>query len=145
MENKEEGRVRKNTSDEKNLRIDQEIVENISKYGRNPQDIDNRIKQLEKEWSIERALEMNMSVVASLGIALAILVNTYWIILPIIVLVFFMQHALQGWCPPLPLFRYFKVRTRQEIDHEKFGLKALRGDFRGEVTSAEEAFGKVRM
>jgi hypothetical protein len=34
----------------------------------------------------------------------------------------------QGWCPPVPLFRPFGVRTRQEIDAERFALKPLRGD-----------------
>lgn len=41
------------------------------------------------------------------------------------------QHATQGWCPPLPLFRRMEKRTRNEIDVEKFAMKALRGDFDG--------------
>jgi hypothetical protein len=44
---------------------------------------------------------------------------------------FFVQHAIQGWCPPIPIFRAYKVRTRPEIDREKYALKALRGDFAG--------------
>jgi hypothetical protein len=40
-----------------------------------------------------------------------------------------MQHALQGWCPPLPLLRRLGVRTQQEIERERYALKALRGDF----------------
>ena len=42
---------------------------------------------------------------------------------------FLLQHAVQGWCPPLPFFRANGVRTQSEIDEEKFALKALRGDF----------------
>jgi hypothetical protein len=49
--------------------------------------------------------------------------------LPGIVLPFLLQHAVQGWCPPVPLFRRLGVRTREEIEREKFALKALRGDF----------------
>jgi hypothetical protein len=45
------------------------------------------------------------------------------------VLGFFAQHAIQGWCPPLPLFRKLGYRTRKEIDKEKYALKLLRGDF----------------
>jgi len=45
------------------------------------------------------------------------------------VLVFLFQHSVQGWCPPLPVFRRLGVCTRSEIDQEKFALKALRGDF----------------
>ncbi len=43
---------------------------------------------------------------------------------------FLFQHAVQGWCPPVPLFRRLGFRTAREIDHERYALKALRGDFR---------------
>jgi hypothetical protein len=42
---------------------------------------------------------------------------------------FLLQHALQGWCPPVPLLRKTGVRTMREIDIERYALKALRGDF----------------
>ena len=42
---------------------------------------------------------------------------------------FLLQHALQGWCPPLPLFRRLGVRTAREIARERYALQALRGDF----------------
>jgi hypothetical protein len=40
-----------------------------------------------------------------------------------------MQHVLQGWCPPLPLFRRAGFRTCEEIQIERAALKAVRGDF----------------
>jgi hypothetical protein len=43
---------------------------------------------------------------------------------------FLLQHAVQGWCPPVPLFRRLGFRTAAEIDYERYALKALRGDFR---------------
>ncbi len=42
---------------------------------------------------------------------------------------FLLQHAVQGWCPPLPVFRQMGVRTQTEIDEKRAALKALRGDF----------------
>ena len=127
-----EERVRSSTSSEKNREIDREIIKNIRKYeGRSSQDIERRIERLEKEWDIERLLETNMSVLALLGIALTIFVHEYWIILPVIVLLFFVQHALQGWCPPLPIFRAMGKRSRAELDREKYALKVLKGDFKG--------------
>ena len=42
---------------------------------------------------------------------------------------FLLQHAVQGWCPPVPVFRRLGVRTQTEIDEERYALKALRGDF----------------
>ena len=125
-----EERVRSSTSSEKNRKIDRETIENIKKYeNKSPAGIEERIEALEKEWDIERLLETNMSTLALIGIALTIFVHEYWIILPIIVLSFFLQHALQGWCPPLPIFRSMGKKTRAELDREKYALKILKGDF----------------
>jgi DNA-binding transcriptional ArsR family regulator len=52
---------------------------------------------------------------------------------------FLFQHATQGWCPPLPLFRKRGVRTRKEIEREKYALKALRRDF--DPVTSEDAPG----
>jgi len=35
---------------------------------------------------------------------------------------FLLQHGMQGWCPPLPILRRLGVRTRGEIDREKYEL-----------------------
>ena len=138
--NKPEGeRVRKNTSSERNTKHDLKIIENIRRFsGKSPGEISRRIRELDKEWDIERVLEINMSVIALTGIVLAVLVHIYWLILPVIVLLFFMQHALQGWCPPVPVFRALGVRTRPEIDREKYAIKALRGDFKNIYLSPEQ-------
>ena len=72
---------------------------------------------------------MNASALAFTGVVLGILVNRKFFAIPCIVLPFLFQHAIQGWCPPIPMFRRRGVRTRREIDAEKFALKALRGDF----------------
>jgi hypothetical protein len=56
-------------------------------------------------------------------------VKRKWLILPGVVLPFLIQHAIQGWCPPLEIFGRLGVRTRHEIDAEKFALQVLRGDF----------------
>jgi len=53
-----------------------------------------------------------------------------WLFLPALVQSFFLQHALQGWCPPLIVLRRLGFRTMREIDDERMALKALRGDFR---------------
>jgi len=49
--------------------------------------------------------------------------------LPAVVAGFLLQHALQGWCPPLPVFRRLGFRTQAEMERERYALKALRGDF----------------
>ncbi len=78
---------------------------------------------------MERYLETNASAIAFSGVILGFFVNKKFLAIPAIVLPFLFQHAVQGWCPPVPLFRRLGVRTRKEIDAEKYALKAVRGDF----------------
>jgi hypothetical protein len=64
------------------------------------------------------------------GTLLGAYVDRRFLVLPVAVTAFLLQHALQGWCPPVPVFRRLGVRTAAEIDRERYALKALRGDFR---------------
>ncbi len=123
-------RVRANTSEEINRRIDQDIEHRVREYAnRSRSDITRRIEELDREWDMERLLETNASAIAFTGLALGLTHSKKWLIVPGIVLPFLFQHAVQGWCPPVPLFRRLGVRTREEIDRERYALKVLRGDF----------------
>ncbi|MCK9274088.1 MAG: DUF2892 domain-containing protein [Syntrophales bacterium] len=92
--------------------------------------IDERLKELDCEWNIERALEANAGAFALLGIGLGTFVSKKWFILPGVVAGFLLQHALQGWCPPVPVFRRLGFRTPREIEIERISLKILRGDLK---------------
>jgi hypothetical protein len=128
--NTEPERVRANTAAEVNWRIDQRIEENVRLYSdRPPEEIARRIWELEHEWDIERVLEAMAASLSLTGIALSISADRRWIMLPGIVLSFLLMHALQGWCPPVPVLRRLGVRTREEIDRELYALKALIGNF----------------
>jgi hypothetical protein len=138
-------KVRKVTSSKKNSKIDALILANIKKYGaKSSAEISERIEELDKEWEIEKALNLNMAVVALMGITSSYLINPYAIILTIILLLFFIQHVFQGWCPPITILRHFKVRTRPEIDREKYALKAIRGDFDRIPKTPKDVFDAVR-
>jgi hypothetical protein len=78
---------------------------------------------------MERWLETNASTLAFTGVVLGLLVNKKFFVIPCLVLPFLFQHAVQGWCPPVSFLRRKGVRTRREIDAEKYALKALRDDF----------------
>jgi hypothetical protein len=119
-------RVRAATSVDSNLRIDVQTAYNISRYKRQDREvIARRIEELDREWDIERVLQVNAASLALTGLVLGMTVNRKWLFLPGIVLPFLLQHGLQGWCPPLPLLRRLGVRTRGEIDREKYALKPL--------------------
>lgn len=124
-------RVRKHTARAALEKIDRQIEDNVRFYSDQPPFvISKRIRELEAEWSIERWLEANASALAFSGTLLGVTVNRKWMAIPLIVTGFLFQHAVQGWCPPMPILRRKGIRTRGEIDREKFALKALRGDFK---------------
>lgn len=116
-------RVRENTLEKVNLKIDQETQQNILYYSSmNKLAIKGRIHELDREWDVERVLELNASLLALSGVILGAVVDKKWLILPTVVTGFLAQHAIQGWCPPLPIFRRMGIRTRKEIDKERFAL-----------------------
>jgi hypothetical protein len=106
--------------------------------------IDERIQELEREWDIERTLEANAATVALAGLVLGVAVDRRFLALPAAVSVFLLQHALQGWCPPLPLFRRLGIRTAREIHDEIIALRILRGDFLERVDYPERALASAR-
>lgn len=70
----------------------------------------------------------NASTLAGLGL-FGSLARRRLVAFPMVVMGFLLQHGLQGWCPPLAIFRRRSVRTRREIDLERYALKLSRGDF----------------
>ena len=123
-------RVRANTPPEINQAIDTEIAAMVRFYAsKTDYEIGKRIEELDKEWDIGRIVETRASAVSLIGIILGLKRSKMWLILPTIASTFLLQYAVQGWCPPVSILRRFGFRTRQEIDLEKYALKALRGDF----------------
>lgn len=123
-------RVERHTPSHINERIHQETRRRVAEcYALSDEEIDARIRELEHEWDIERVLEANAASVILAGLALGTLVNRRWYLLSGAAAAFLLQHALQGWCPPLPFFRRRGVRTAREIYQEITALRTLRGDF----------------
>ena len=127
---KKQDRVQAHTATHVNREIERQAARRLVRAAaQSPTALTRRINQLDEEWDVERWLEMNASALAFTGVVLGIFVNRKFFAIPCIVLPFLFQHAVQGWCPPIPFFRRRGVRTRREIDAEKFAVKALRGDF----------------
>jgi hypothetical protein len=123
-------RVPRHTSEEINRRIEQESESRVRTLAGDPGGIARRLRELDEEWDIERVLETNASAFAFVGSALGASVDRRWLAIPIVVGAFLFQHAIQGWCPPIPILRRMGFRTAREIEIERVALKTLRGDFR---------------
>jgi hypothetical protein len=126
-----DNRIAANTPPPVNRRIEWETEERLAFYAAHPHHIPARLDELEREWDIERALITNASSLGLVGLLLGFFVKRSWLLLPLVVAAFLLQHGLQGWCPPLPLFRRLGIRTKEEILHERTILRALRGDLDG--------------
>ena len=123
-------RVRAHSNRLQNQQVDARTQRCLEQYAAaDRESISRHIEALDREWDVERYLQMNAGLVSLSGVVLGALVSRRFLVLPAAVFGFFFQHATQGWCPPLPVFRKMQVRTRREINREKYALKALRGDF----------------
>jgi hypothetical protein len=119
-------RAEENTPGRINQRIQQETVGRVARLARADADtVTARLQELDDEWDLERALETTASTLSLVGLGLAATRDTRWLILPGVVTGFLLQHALQGWCPPLPVFRALGFRTVREIDEERYALGHL--------------------
>lgn len=122
-------RVEQHTAPEVNKQVMRDIEKNVAWHASaGEESINQRLRELDQEWDIERALETLASGFSLVGFVLAV-GNRKWLMLPAVVGTFMLMHGLQGWCPPLPVVRRLGFRTRSEIDKERFALKAVRGDF----------------
>jgi hypothetical protein len=122
-------RVERHTSDQSDQQIRRNTQVNLTYFADHPDQIDRRLRELDEEWDVERMLELNSSALSLLGVALGITRSRRWLLLPLVVQGFFLQHGVEGWCPPLPIFRKLGIRMQAEIEAERYALKAMRGDF----------------
>jgi hypothetical protein len=137
-------RVERSTRDSVNRRIEAEIVASVEYHMSYPEEIDQRLKELDEEWDIERTLEANAATLAFIGTALGLVAGRRWLVVPAAVTGFLFQHATQGWCPPLPVLRRLGFRTAREIAQERYALKAIRGDFADVKEGANSGDAAVR-
>lgn len=102
----------------------------------NETEISERIRMLNQEWDIERVLEASAAALMLVSSYLGIKTSKLCFLITGTIGAFMVQHALQGWCPPLPLVRKWGVRTAEEIHAEKTALKIMRGDFFDDYSTA---------
>lgn len=134
-------RVQRHTSPEAAERIAELLRDSVRYHAAHPEDIPRRLRELDREWDVERALATSSASVTLLGLVLGTTVNRKWLVLSAAAQGFFLQHALQGWCPPLPLFRNLGIRTAQEIETERYALIDLlrQAALRDEITATDGA------
>ena len=102
-----------------------------------PQAIAERLEEIVDEWSAGRVTKAVIGVSLVVGLALATLVNPWWLVLPAVGGFFLMQYLFGRTSWLGTTFQSMGFRSGSDIDQEKFALKALRGDFRSVSTVHE--------
>jgi hypothetical protein len=109
--------------------IQRRMESRLSYYVDHPGKIDRRLSELDHEWDVEQVLQAKAGGIGMIGAILAATVDRRCLVLPALAGGFLLQQSLSGSSPPFALLRRLGVRTRREIEQERYALKALRGDF----------------
>lgn len=136
-------RVTQNTSDAVNCSIEHKTINQLEKVGHDPKKIKARLKELDAEWDIERAIEANASTLLLTTFVLGI-ANRKWFLASGLIAGFLFQHSIQGWCPPVPILRRLGFRTQREIDNERAILLTRIGSMPNKDIQSQEALNMLK-
>ena len=87
-----------------------------------------RLRQLDREWDQEQALQFGAAALGFVGAVLSLTVSSAFIFLPVFAFAALAQYLAQGWCPPLVLLGRVGLRSGSEIDRERYALAASVGE-----------------
>jgi len=136
-------RVCMRTDPKVNTDIRNQTLRDIDIYKNCNEALADRISKLNQEWDTERIVGVNAALLIILSSYLGIRTGRIWYLITGAIAVFMLQHAFWGWCPIMPCLRKWGARSADEIFNEKIALKLLRGDFKADFTTAEEALAAV--
>lgn len=129
--------IREHTSAASNERIDRETRDALADASPSPARIRARLAELDREWTVDRALMLNFAVLGGLSGSLAMR-RLYtarklggWGALFFTQIAFLAHHAIRRWCPPMPVFRRLGFRSESEIGAERVALQRQLDELEG--------------
>jgi len=122
-------RVEVNTSQATRDKFDRMLTANISRFiHAGPAEIENRLAELDREWNVERLIEVEAPLMIGLGVVLGLAHSPKWFGLSAFAAGMVILHGVQGWYPLLPVFQSLGFRSENDIEQERNALRALHGD-----------------
>jgi len=110
---------------------EQELEARLARLaGVGPAAIQARIEELDREWSAGRIAKAILSIAILVGTILTVAISWWWVFVPAIAGLFLLQYLFAQKSALVSCTEWLGYRTRAEIEHEKFALRTLRGDFR---------------
>jgi len=123
------GRFQRTRNDDATQAIQRRMESRLSYYVDHPDKINRRLSELDHEWDVEQVLQAKAGGIGIVGAILAATVDRKWLALPALAGGCLLLQSLSGSSPPVAVLRHLGLRTRREIEQERYALKALRGDF----------------
>lgn len=118
-------RIREHTRESVNKRIDRQTLGAVADSIGSTDEIVARLKELDREWHVDRALMLNFAAIGGVTAAMAMRSLARrgrfggWGVFFWVQVGFLAYHAIRGWCPPLPVFRRLGFRSANEIGAER--------------------------
>lgn len=122
-------RVEAATSPQTNDRIAHRALRHVAACAQGERaDIDRRLDSLDREWDVQRVIELEAAMTIGGGLLLGLARRRPWLGLSAFAAAMVLLHSARGTYPLLPLLRRLGVRSAAEISHEHRALRVLRGD-----------------
>jgi hypothetical protein len=122
-------RVREHSSRAMTEELDRQTVRRLDELrSADRTSLDRRLRELDREWDTERVLELGAGGLVLAGLVLTRRHHPRWWVLSATVSVSLINHAVTGWCSALIVTRRMGLRSRRELEAERYAIKTLRGD-----------------
>lgn len=123
--------VQDRTPEDIQRQIDHTLEERIRFYAvQSPETLARRLEELNQECDIDHAMMTRAAGVALAGVVMSFLGGgRKWLLVSGTALTCLLMQGTQGSSPLTDFLRRQGLRTRAEIDAERYALKLLRGDF----------------
>ena len=136
-------RARRHTARSVLRRIDDDTLDHLLAVESKPASANGRLEALDREWDIDRTIEVEAAAMGLIGLALGTLVRPAFLAMPATVGAAVFLFGTRGLYPLLPIFRRLGIRTAREIERERYAIKALRGDFDAMAQAGTEQAGQA--
>jgi len=117
-------RVRKRGSKRIAARLDAALEQRLERAAGDPKWARKRLRRLDREWDIDRAILLPFAFVGVAALVLARRGKRFYRVPLGAQIGGMLAYATFGWAPPAAILRRLGFRTRQEIEAERLGMIA---------------------
>jgi hypothetical protein len=107
---------------------ERKIEMSLAWFSEHPEEIESRLDELDREWDLNRLVQVGAAGMTLGGVGLGFLFGRKWFLLPGIAGWMLWKYGVRNECPPAAFLRRLGIRTVAEIEAERQALLSLAGD-----------------